>query len=441
MKPTKPVVAAVIAATLLAAFAGYRVMSTTPMSGMSADAAPVYHCPMHPSYTSRRPGSCPICGMDLVLSEATPSPTETPASAASAPLRATITLPPERLQLLGVRSEPVETASLVRTVRTVGRVAVDETRIHHVHSKFEGYVEKLYVDAVGARVRRGQPLLAIYSPELVATQQEYLLAFRAQARLAEGGVPSAARGGLDLLEAARQRLLLWDIRAEDIARLEEEGRAARTLDLHADAVGFVVEKTAFPGVRVMPEDSLYTIADLSRVWVLADVYESDLASIRRGIRGGIEAGAFPGRRWSGVVTFVSPTLDPRTRTIAVRIEVENARGLLKPEMFTDVFLSVGSGRGVVAPDGAVIHAGDRLLLFVDHGSGRFEPREVVVGPKVDGGRVHIRSGVRAGERVVTAAQFLLDSESSLKAALSGFAAAAQGSPSASPATSGHAGHR
>ena len=441
MKRSVPALAAAIAVILLAAFAVYRSMSNTPAETPSSNhGTALYHCPMHPSYTSSRPGSCAICGMDLVLAQRTPSPAGEPVRGPSAAGRATLTLTPERLQLLGIRSEPAERAPLVRTIRTVGRVAIDETRIHHVHSKFEGYVEQLYVDATGVRVRKGQPLLSIYSPELVATQQEFLLARRAQARLSEGGVPSAARGGLDLLEAARQRLLLWDIRAEDIARLEETEKPARTLDLHAHTGGVVVEKMAFPGRRIMPEDSLYTVADLSRVWVLADVYESDIASVRRGIRGDIEAGAFPGRRWSGLVTFVSPTLDPGTRTVTVRLEVDNARGLLRPEMFTDVFLKVDSGEGIVVPSGAVIDAGDRLLLFVDHGSGRFEPREVVVGPKVDFERVRIISGVRAGERVVTAAQFLLDSESSLKAALSGLKAAT-GSPLPEPAASGHAGHR
>jgi Cu(I)/Ag(I) efflux system membrane fusion protein len=301
-------------------------------------------------------------------------------------------------------------------IRTVGRVAVDERRLHHIHTKYEGYVEHLHVDFTGKFVRKGEPLLSIYSPELVATQQEYLLAWRARERLAGSGIASVAKGGADLLEAARQRLLFWDIREEDVDRLGRTGDVKRTLDLYADISGYVVQKNVFHGMRVMPADTLFDIADLSHLWILADVYESDLPSIRLGMEASLEVPYLPGRKWTGPVTYIAPTVEEKTRTIKVRVEVENRNDELKPDMYADVFLRTSLGIGIVVPDSAVIQGGDRSLVFVDLGEGRFEPREVQLGARV-GSDFQVLRGVAAGDRVVTSANFLLDSESSLKAAL------------------------
>jgi Cu(I)/Ag(I) efflux system membrane fusion protein len=384
-----------------------------PRNRNAAAAAALYHCPMHPDVTSDRPGSCPICGMDLVKVETSPQAGSTPAPVAG---RAQVTLAPERLQVLGVRSAEVHHARLERAIRTVGRLAVDERRLHHVHTKFAGYVERLYVDFTGAYVRKGQPLLSIYSPELVATQQEYLLAHRARQRLGASPVEAASSGSANLLEAARQRLLLWDIRPADVDALETTGRVTRTLDLYADTSGYVVQKNVVDGMRVMPQDTLFDIADLSHLWVLADVYESDLPAVSLGMTGDVSVPYLPGRSWRGKVSYVAPTVEAATRTIKVRLEIDNPASDLKPDMYADVVLRPFLGSGLILPQSAVVDTGDRQIVFVDLGAGRFEPREVQLGLKVDGGR-QVLSGLEDGERVVTSANFLLDSESSLKAVL------------------------
>lgn len=330
--------------------------------------------------------------------------------------RAVVSLSPERRRVLGLRSESVRRASLARTIRTVGRVAADERRLHHIHTKFEAYIEHLYVDYTGKFVRKGEPLASLYSPELLATQQEYLLAWRAKERLAASALPAVAQGGVDLLEAAKQRLLLWDIRPADIARLEKTGEVRRTLDLYSPVSGYVTQKMALHGMRVTPVDTLFDIADLSHLWVMADVYESDLAAVRTGMPAELTLSYLPGRTWRGSVTYIAPVVEEKTRTIKVRVEVDNADGQLKPEMFADVLLESGHGSGLVVPASALLKTGERTLVFVDLGDGRMEPREVEAGPKVAEG-VQVLRGVSEGEKVVTGANFLLDSESSLKAAL------------------------
>jgi RND family efflux transporter MFP subunit len=375
-----------------------------------------YRNPMDPSIHSATPAKDSM-GMDYVPVYED----ELRGTAAAVQGRATVTLTPQRRQMLGLRSEEVKRARLSRSIRTVGRMTPDERRLHHVHTKFEAYVEHLYVDFTGKLVRKGEPLLSLYSPELVATQQEYLLAYRAQKRLRESGIAAVAKGGVDLLEAARQRLLLWDIRPADIESLEKTGEAKRTLDLYSDIDGYVVAKMALHGMRVTPADTLFDIADLSRLWVLADVYESDLSSVRLGMQADVVVPYLPGRRWSGAVTYVNPTVEEKTRTVKVRIEVENRGMELKPEMFADVFLQSDLGAGLVVPESAVIDAGDRRLVFLDRQDAGLEPREVQLGVKLGDG-YQVLSGLANGDRVVTSANFLLDSESSLKAALQGMAA-------------------
>jgi len=387
---------------------------------------------MDPSIRSDRPAKDSM-GMDFI-----PVYENEVAGASSAVVgRAAVTLSPERRQLLGLQSQEVRQERIEKVIRTVGRVASDERRLHHIHTKYEGYVEHLYVDFTGAFIKRGDRLLSIYSPELVATQQEYLLAYRARARLAESGIPSVAKGGSDLLEATRQRLLLWDIRPQDIARLEQSGEVTRSLDLYSDVSGYVVQKSAFHGMRVMPADTLFDIVDLSRLWVLADVYESDLPAVQVGMPADVSVPYLPGKTWRGPVTYIAPIVDEKTRTIKVRIEVDNQDGALKPDMYADVFLRSNLGIGLLVPESAVIDAGDRKLVFLDRPEGRLEPREVQLGVKLAGG-YQVITGLAAGDRVVTSANFLLDSESSLKAALSAMASPApSGSPAPSPAGHQH----
>jgi membrane fusion protein, copper/silver efflux system len=460
--------AAVLALIVLSGAAGTLAgCRSSDDHGAAGEAAVTkYHCPMHPMVVSDKPGECPICGMDLVLIEpATAKPAASPPSGgrkiayyrspmdpsihsdkpskdsmgmefvpvfedevSSSPNpvagRATVVLSTERRALLGVRSEEVRETRIDRTIRTVGRVAADERRLAHVHTKFEGYVERLYVDFTGKLVQKGDPLLALYSPELIATQQEYLLALRAQKQLGGSQIPSVAQGGANLAEAARERLRLWDISAADIAELERTGTVRRAFDLHAEVSGFVTVKNVVQGMRVMPADTVFEIADLSQVWVLADVYESDLRSIRLGMSATMTLSYQAGREWRGRVSYVAPTVDPATRTVEVRVEVANQGGALKPGMFGDVVLRVEEGTGLVVPDSAVIDTGDRRLVFLDRQDGTIEPRQVEVGAKLADGYQVLR-GLARGDRVVTSANFLLDSESSLKAALAALASPAQ----------------
>lgn len=450
---------ALLAAAGFGFLVGRRGASSKAVTGVEAVR---YTCPMHPAYVSDEPGNCPICSMKLVplaaaadsgarkllyyrspmdpsvrsdkpakdsmgmdfvpvyadeLHEATPS----------VPGRAAVTLSPERRPLLGIRSEEIHHGPLSRVLRTVGRVAVDERRLHHIHTKWDGYVEHLYVDFTGKFVERGDPLLSIYSPELVATQQEYLLALEARKRMGASGIPSVAQGSLDLLEAAHQRLLLWDVRDEDIAALERAGKVSRTVDLHSEVAGYVVQKMAFHGMRVTPADTLFDIADLRHVWVLADVYESDLPLVRVGMRSELAASYQPGHAWRGAVTYVDPTVEEKTRTVKVRIELANEGLQLKPGMFADVRLLADVGTGLSVPESAVIDSGGRKLVFIDRGEGRFEPREVTLGVRAGAG-FQVISGLQDGERVVTSANFLLDSESSLRGALSGMASPSPAAP-------------
>jgi len=378
--------------------------------------------PMTPGYRSDKPGKSPFMDMDLVPVYADDDGVEG---------SSTIRISQEKQQAIGVRVGKAEMRDLTKTIRTVGRVTFDETLQAQVHAKFEGYVERLDVDYTGKAVRRGQPLLSIYSPELLATQEEYLIAVRARRQLQKSTNPEVARGGVDLYESARQRLLLWDISPREIAELERTGKPRKALTLYSPVDGVVLSKNAVQGGRVMPADTLFEIAGIRRVWVLADVYESEMPFVALGQTARMSLSYLPGRTWTGKVSFIAPVLDEKTRTVKVRVQLENADGSLKPEMYADVVLERPLGRVVTVPDGAVLSTGTRSLVFVAKGDGRFEPRAVIPGARVDGVS-EIREGIRPGEEVVTQANFLIDSESRLKAALTGMAA-----PDKTPAASPH----
>lgn len=385
--------------------------------------------PMHPAYKSDKPGTAPDCGMDLVpvYDEGAPATASSEVAGYS-----TVSLPPERQQAIGVRLGKAETRDVTKSIRTVGRVTFDETLQHQVHAKFEGYVERLYVDYTGKPVHKGQPLLSIYSPELLATQQEYLLAVRARKQLSASTNAEVSRGGVDLYESARQRLLLWDISSGEIQKLERTGRPQKALTLYSPVDGFVLSKNAVAGARVMPADTLFEIADIRRVWVLADIYESEAPFVQPGQTAKMSLSYLPGRTWTGKVTFIAPVLDEKSRTVKARLEFQNPDATLKPEMYADVLLERPLGRVVTVPEGAVLSTGSRAIVFVAKGEGRFEPREVKTGARVNG-YWEIREGVAAGEQVVTQANFLIDSESRLKAALAGMSSPQAGeSPGQKP---------
>ncbi len=356
--------------------------------------------PMHPAYKSDKPGKAPDCGMELVpvYEEGTAAATSTVTGYSN------VKLSTDRQQLIGVQTGMTEMRSLGRSVRTVGRVAVDETRLYKISTKFDGYIEKLYVNVTGQRIRKGQPLFSVYSPDLLSTQQEYLLALR------------AAKQSPSLLAAARQRLLLWDITPGEIRELERSGAARKSVTIYSPASGYVLNKIAVEGARVTPGEPLFEIANLDRIWIQADVYESELQFIRLGATATTTLSYTPGRTWTGRVTFIAPTVDPMTRTVKVRSEFDNADGALKPDMFGDVVIQQPARLVVVVPDSAVLQTGTRSVVFVVKGDGMFEPREVSVGTKSDQ-FYEVRSGLKAGEKVVTQANFLIDSESRLKAAL------------------------
>jgi RND family efflux transporter MFP subunit len=341
-------------------------------------------------------------------------------------------------QLIGVTYGTVEMTPVARTIHAVGRVAADETRIHHVHAKIEGWIEDVAVGFVGQQVRQGQLLFRLYSPDLLAAQQEYLLALRARDELAGARREETRRHAEALVEAARRKLELWDLTAEQVAELEQTRQARRTLAFYSPAQGYVTQRNAFSNHFVKPDTELYTIVDYSRVWVIADVYESESSAIGVGMAATVRLPYAPGVSLPARVSYLQPELDGATRTLKVRLELANPRLTLKPEMYVEVDLRVTGPPRLTAPAEAVLDAGHTRTVFVDRGEGYFEPRAVEVGERA-GGRVVILSGLRAGERVVTSGNFLLDAESKLKSA-AGAMTAGEAPPGAGSASSHHHHH-
>ncbi len=369
--------------------------------------------PMHPAYKSDKPGKAPDCGMDLVpvyAEETTAAKTNLPEGA--------FQITPEKQQLIGVQYGAAEFKSISRNLRAVGRLAWDETKIARVHPRVEGWIEEVFVDFTGKQVVKGQPLVSVYSPELWQTQQEYLLALKGREELANSPFREAVAGSASLLAAARKRLELWDIDMAQLEHLEHTGKPFKALKLHAPSDGFVLTRNAFPKQRVTPETELYTIADLSTIWALADIYEYEAPEIKIGQPATVTLPYFPGRTYRGKVTYIYPQLDTATRTLKARIEIANPGFALKPDMFANVELGIGYGRQVVVPQEAVMDSGAEQLVFVAHEGGYFEPRRVRLGAKVDKEFI-VLGGLKAGERVVTSANFLIDSESKLNSAASG----------------------
>jgi membrane fusion protein, copper/silver efflux system len=351
----------------------------------------------------------------------------------------------EKIQKLGVRTEAASMRALGKTVRAAGRVEPDERRVFAVAPKFEGYVERLHVNVTGQPVAKGQPLFEVYSPELVSAQREYAIAAQGvQAMSAAGG--EALAGMKQLADSSLARLRNWDLSPEQIAALVKTGEAKRTITFRSPVSGIVTEKKALQGMRFMPGEMLYQVTDLSSVWVLADVFEQDIGLVKTGAKASVNINAYPGKVFEGRITYVYPTLKAETRTVPVRVELANPGRLLKPAMFSQVEMQVGVKAPVLTvPDSAVIDSGTRRIVLVQVQEGRFEPREVKLGGRSEN-YVEVQEGVKEGEQVVVAANFLIDAESNLKAAISGMGsgstpAAAPSVPAASgpagPATVGH----
>jgi Cu(I)/Ag(I) efflux system membrane fusion protein len=366
---------------------------------------------MKPELHFDHPGKSPFMDMQLVPKYAE----EAPATGAGAPPPgySVVKIPLERRQEIGVTTARVESRTIGGATETNGVVAEDEGRLNAVNAKFAGYIEKLYVDRTGQPVRRGQPLLTVYSPDLVATERELLLALENARRLSSGS-PQAASDASSLLSATRQRLRLWDIPDSEIERIEKSGEVSKTLTLYSPVSGIVLKKDAVAGLAIMPGMPLYTIADLSTVWVLADVYQSELAMTAPGNVAVVSASFLPGETFRGRIDFIYPTLTEETRTIKVRVVIPNPKGLLKPGMFVRVSLSAKAREALAIPRSALIDTGERRIAFVEQSAGVYAPREVKTG--VQGKDViEVLSGLSEGEMVVTSANFLIDSESRIGA--------------------------
>jgi RND family efflux transporter MFP subunit len=415
-----------------------------------------WQCSMHPQIKSDKPGKCPICGMDLVpvyAAEAGPAaasqerkilywqdamnpdhhydkPGKAPDGMDLVPVYAesrvaegnvpegAFKISPEKQQLIGVRYGEVALQPVARTIRAVARLAYDETRIARIHSKVEGWIDRVYVDFTGMLVEKNRPLLSVYSPDLVATQDEYLLALQARDKLGRSSFKEVAEGANSLLDAARRRLELWDISDQQIAEVEKTRQPIQALTLYSPVSGFVITRNAYEKQRITPETELYSIADLSTVWALTDFYEYEIHDVRVGQAVTLTLPSFPGRGFRGTVDYIYPQLDGSTRTLKVRAEFPNPDFALKPDMYANVDLKIDYGPRLVIPQEAVLNSGTEQRVFVALDGGYFEPRKVQLGDNVDD-RVIVLSGLKAGERVVTSGNFLIDSESNLKTAASG----------------------
>ena len=382
-----------------------------------------YRNPMGLADTSPVPKKDPM-GMDYVPVYEGGEP------AASGPM---VKINPDKVQKLGVRTETVELRELTRTVQAVATIQANERLLHTVSPRFEGWIQKLYVNTTGQPVRQGEPLLEVYSPDLVSAQQEYLIALKG-VQAVKGASPEVEASMRTLMDGALQRLRNWDISEAELQRLQQEGKARQSITLRAQASGVVMEKRAVAGMRFMPGEMLYQIADLSSVWLLADVFEQDLGLVRQGQSVKIRVDAYPDKAFTGKVTFMYPTVTPETRTAKVRIELPNPGGLLKPAMYARAEIASAGGRGKVlaVPDSAVLDTGTRQLVLLQRGEGAFEPRTVKLGMRADG-YIEVLEGVKAGENVVVSANFLIDAESNLKAAIGGMSGMAMGA--AKPAAS------
>jgi membrane fusion protein, copper/silver efflux system len=398
----------------------------------------MYTCAMHPNYITDKPGNCPICGMTLVqVADHGHSAGMDGAGGNDGSGARRVRIDSVTLRNMGVRTEKVEKRALASGIRTSGKIAVDESRQVSVNARVGGWVEVLRVSATGRSVRKGETLLELYSPDLVASQEEYrqALHYAGGAGAAEtGGAGAAAatetgsangkdagagtEGSRELVESARRRLVNLGVPEERIRALERGGAVGRTVPVAAPASGVVLEKFVIQGQNIMPGTPLFRIADLGKVWVVANAYQSDLARVKVGAAAEIALSYLPGKAFQGRVAFVSPVLDPETRTAEVRIEVANTASLdLKPEMFATVTLRAAAGAaGVAVPEQALIRSGRRDIAIVAIGDGYFEPREVRLGSAADG-YVEVLEGLHEGENLVVSSQFLIDSESNLKAAI------------------------
>ncbi len=365
--------------------------------------------PMDPTYIRNQPGKSPM-GMDLVPVYEEQGEDKEPAS--------TIRIDPVTMQNMGVRLGSVRRKALIKYIRTVGNITYDETKIFTVNTKFNGWIEALYVNFVGENVSKGQPLFDIYSPELVTAQEEYLLALRQYSSLSNSSYSRIREGARRLLEASRTRLRYWDLTVEQIEQIGNTGKVQKTLTIYSPANGVVTQKIAFKGHYVKEGEHQYEIVDLSNVWVDVDVYEYELPWVRKGMAAEMELSYIPGKRFKGKVLFIYPYLETKTRTGKLRLEFSNFDYTLKPGMYANIYLkSVIAKDSLVIPQEAVIDSGVRKIVFVAVGEGKFQPRDVIIGLEGNENEYQVLEGLNENETVVVSAQFMLDSESRLREAI------------------------
>jgi Cu(I)/Ag(I) efflux system membrane fusion protein/cobalt-zinc-cadmium efflux system membrane fusion protein len=365
--------------------------------------------PMDPTYIRNEPGKSPM-GMDLVPVYEEEGEEKEPTS--------TIRIDPVTMQNMGVRLGRVERKTLVKDIRTVGYIAYDERKIFTVNTKFNGWIEKLYVDFVGDTVKKGQPLFDIYSPELVTAQEEYLLALEQYNSLATSSYPRVRDGAKRLLKAANTRLSYWDLTDAQIEEIGKTGYVKKTVKVYSPASGVVIKKSAFEGHYVKAGAHQFEIADLSKVWVDVDIYEYELPWVRKGMRAEMDLSYIPGKDYKGKVLFIYPYLDTKTRTAKLRLEFSNPKYELKPGMYANIYLKSHIAKdSLVIPQEAVIDSGVRQIVFVAIGDGKFQPREVKIGLEGNENEFQVLGGLKENEEIVLSAQFMLDSESRLQEAI------------------------
>lgn len=387
---------------------------------MSGDVQPVAS---GPTSEMARPAS-PMPGMSLPESRETPL--------------VPVQLTPERMQSIGVKTGTVEYKQLSDDIRATGTVDIDERLLSYVQVRFSGYIRKVFANATYQYVHKGDPLFTVYSPDLVATQREYLLAQQNQKVLQSSSVDGVAAGAATLSSAAEQRLEQWDVPSGELAKLKETGKPVTDVTIYSPVSGYITERNALPNLYVEPSTRLYTVADLSRVWVNAQIFQDDIGRLKPGDRVTVSVDSYPGRTFTGAIEEILPQVDMATRTVRVRLAIANPGLKLKPGMFVNVDVKSGLGRQLVVPASAVFQSGTRQLVFLNHGNGSLEPKEVEVGPRV-GDDFVVLKGLEAHQSIVTSANFLIDSESQLQAAAGSFTppppgAGSNASPAAVPST-------
>jgi len=365
----------------------------------------LFICPMHPTYTSNKQGDCPICGMKLV---------EKKDREKHSALE--LNIDPQKEQYIGIKTTKAIIQDAKKEINVLGTIVPDERRLSHIHTKFSGYIQKVFADYEGKLISKGQPLFTVYSPELVSTQEEFLLALDAEDKLKGNKFSEIDQSQNALLSAAKKRLELWDVSENQIKKLKETRRTSKELTIYSPVNGFITERNAFEGEQISQEDTLYDIADLSVVWAIVEAYETDLPHIMLDQSAVINFPYENIKPITGKVTYIYPTVEETTRTIKIRIELNNPSFKLKPDMYVNAVIETSIGKQIIIPARAVIESGKRKIVFVKSTEGKFIPKEINPGPEINNDRV-IYSGINEGDEIVTDGNFLLDSESNLETAI------------------------